>query len=213
MRITPPRNKSFTLIELLVVIAIIAILAAMLLPALSKARERARATKCTSNLRHLGTIFAMYTDANEGYLPHAWVDAATHPTVWFKAIQHTGTGSLTELNKMLLCPSSQGEEMKSPLLSGVSTGLNYYAGACKITIVKVPTSVVLLSETTFEGRNYVLLGLNSTAAPGGGRNAMRHDKRCNIVMMDGHTDSIKEAFPSKTGIVSGYWMGLDYAGN
>ena len=204
------QDKSFTLIELLVVIAIIAILAAMLLPALSKARERARTTNCTSNLKHVGTIFAMYTDANEGYLPHAWVDAATHPTVWFKAIQHTGTGGLSELNKMLLCPSSQGEEKKSPLLSGVSTGLNYYAGACKITIVKVPTSAVLLSETTFEGRNYVLLGTNSTQA--GGRNAMRHNKRCNIVMMDGHTDSIKEAFPSKTGIVDGYWLGLDYDG-
>lgn len=60
-------KKSFTLIELLVVIAIIAILAAILLPALNSARERGRAATCINNLKQFGSAMFQYTDNNEGF--------------------------------------------------------------------------------------------------------------------------------------------------
>lgn len=212
-------KKSFTLIELLVVIAIIAILAAMLLPALSKAREKAREISCKSNLKQLSTSFLMYTEDNNNMLPHCWVDAALHPTVWFKAIAPYVSGGVPQTwwqegqdgaNKILRCPSSNGEN-KDAALVGFSTGMNYYMGETKLDSALMPTSVVLLSETTFEGRNYVLLGTNSSLSAG--RNALRHNTRCNILLLDGHVDSIKQAFSGGSDNVGGYWMNPAYTGN
>jgi prepilin-type N-terminal cleavage/methylation domain-containing protein/prepilin-type processing-associated H-X9-DG protein len=85
------QQKSFTLIELLVVIAIIAILAAMLLPALQQARERGRSAKCIANQKQVAFCFSTYAEEHKGFLPPYRNGSTTSSgKTWFSARKTAG---------------------------------------------------------------------------------------------------------------------------
>ncbi|MGI5924278.1 MAG: DUF1559 domain-containing protein [Lentisphaeria bacterium] len=123
------RIARFTLIELLVVIAIIAILAAMLLPALSKAREKARQASCASNIKQCAVGANMYIDDNADYFPvgcASWKLADGSGSEW-----HNNLKSYVGDVKTYICPS------KSNLTRGYGALISYSGWESSISVVQL----------------------------------------------------------------------------
>ena len=99
-------KKSFTLIELLVVIAIIAILAAMLLPALNQARGRSKSANCMANLKQIGSSSQFYASDCRDFWPvgqYAMSSGGKSMTLWYQRLAHLYLGNSA---KIFACPGA-----------------------------------------------------------------------------------------------------------
>jgi len=186
----------FTLIELLVVIAIIAILAAMLLPALSAARERSKAASCLNNLKNVGTFVAMYADSCTGeYFPPCQQEENKDKIQWSRRLvalfMAESDDKLKDFAHLFYCPSHETVPKDGYVYPYTTYGMRLYNADIANTINRLkminPGDFGYIHDSIQDTKNvgsYIIY--NRTGYAKSGTIDPRHSKNFNTLFADGH---------------------------